>query len=82
MVGKGDDDTAGLAFQVYQMEYNRAWAEIFARFESQRLAFTVLIAGFGALVSLEKLSVYLSELTAWMPLFASALGYIFFDNEL
>jgi hypothetical protein len=77
-----DDDAASLKLSVYMTEYNRAWAEIFARFESQRLAITVLIAGFGALVSLEKLAGYLTELAAWMPLFASALGYVFFDNEL
>lgn len=77
-----DDDAASLKLSVYMTEYNRAWAEIFARFESQRLAFTVLIAGFGALASLDKFAGYLTELAAWMPLFASALGYIFFDNEL
>ena len=73
------------ALDVHLAEYTRAYTEIFSRFESQRLAFNVLIAAFAAVLAVDKTlsdARIGEEICCWAPLIVASLGYIFFDNEL
>ena len=69
---------------VHLAEHTRIWAEVNARFDNQRQAFTYLVTGLAALAGLvasDKIELE-PRLALWLPLIVAPLSFIFFDNEL
>lgn len=74
----------GDTLDVHLAEFTRIWAEVNARFDNQRQAFTYLVTGLAALAGLvasDKIDLE-SQLLLWLPLIVAPLSFIFFDNEL